>query len=548
VAAFLLATVPPSPIAVAASDAGLASRTVGGAFHVHSTKSDGAGDWPAVAAAASRAGLRFVIFTDHGDGTEAAAPPQYIDGVLCIEGVEISTNGGHYAAVGMQPAPYPLGGEGAAVVEDVARLGGFGIVTHPGSPKPALAWSDWSAPFDAVEWLNADSEWRDEPRLRLTRTFIDYMARPAPALASILDRPSETLERWDDVAARRRVLALAGHDAHGGIGRRGAEEGEDGGGMRVGIPSYEAAFRTFSTQVILDRPFDGDAPADAARLLEALRSGRSFTRIDGLAGPGTLAFTAQQGSNEWRIGEAISVAPARLTARASMPPGATLAILQNGKRIAESSGEVVEAHVTAAGSYRVEVSLASAPGTPPVPWLLSNPIFLHVLTTPPGSEPEILENALTLAVDMWRIEKQPSSSGTIGKTGTGLAVTYQLGAGARRSQFVAVAADLPAQVPPYDRLVFEARAQRPMRLSTQLRFGPASDSRWGRSVYVDSSWRRISVPIDTMVPMAPSPGAARPDRHQARSVLFVVDLTNARPGATGTFEIGHVALARVPVR
>ena len=33
------------------------------------TRSDGHGDKPAVAAAAARAGLKFVILTDHGDGT-----------------------------------------------------------------------------------------------------------------------------------------------------------------------------------------------------------------------------------------------------------------------------------------------------------------------------------------------------------------------------------------------------------------------------------------------------------------------------------------------
>ena len=44
------------------------------------------------------------------------------------------------------------------------RLGGFGIVAHPDSAKPGLRWRDWDAQFDAMEWLNADTEWRDERR------------------------------------------------------------------------------------------------------------------------------------------------------------------------------------------------------------------------------------------------------------------------------------------------------------------------------------------------------------------------------------------------
>ena len=70
----------------------------------------------------------------------------------------------------MPAAPYPLGGEPRDVVEDVRRLGGFGIVAHPDSPKPELRWRDWTAPFDGIEWLNPDTSWRvhaQRPRWRV---------------------------------------------------------------------------------------------------------------------------------------------------------------------------------------------------------------------------------------------------------------------------------------------------------------------------------------------------------------------------------------------
>ena len=239
---FLLATLPPQPIRVAATiDPDLQRRTVAGAYHIHSTRSDGAADKDAIAAAAARAGLAFIILTDHGDGTRAPDPPEYLHGVLCVDGVEISTSGGHYVALDMPASPYPLGGEPEAVVEDVKRLGGFGIVAHPDSPKPELAWTDWDAPFDGLEWLSADSEWRDESRARLATVLFDYLFRPAPALASLLDRPVQTLKRWDDLLAHRAVVGLAGVDAHGGIGR-GIEEGGKRRPALGTIPSYEAAF------------------------------------------------------------------------------------------------------------------------------------------------------------------------------------------------------------------------------------------------------------------------------------------------------------------
>src|SRR5260370_35382411 len=89
----------------------------------------------------------------------------------------------------MPRAPYPLGGGAESVVEDVHRLGGFGIAAHPDSPKPALRWTNTTAPIDGIEWLNADSEWRGETRGRLVGAGIAYVFRPAPALAGPADRP-----------------------------------------------------------------------------------------------------------------------------------------------------------------------------------------------------------------------------------------------------------------------------------------------------------------------------------------------------------------------
>ena len=85
----------------------LAGRTIAGAYHVHTTRSDGHGEPRQVAAAASRAGLRFVILTDHGDGTRPPDPPSYVDGVLLIDAVEISTDQGHLVALDLPRAPYP---------------------------------------------------------------------------------------------------------------------------------------------------------------------------------------------------------------------------------------------------------------------------------------------------------------------------------------------------------------------------------------------------------------------------------------------------------
>ena len=126
-----IVTLPPAARVAARIDCRSAAP-VRGAIHVHTRRSDGTGTADDVAAAAARAGLKFVILTDHGDGMREPDSPAYRHGVLCIDAVEISTASGHVVALGLPRAPYSLGGETRDVVEDVRRLGGMAIArTRP---------------------------------------------------------------------------------------------------------------------------------------------------------------------------------------------------------------------------------------------------------------------------------------------------------------------------------------------------------------------------------------------------------------------------------
>lgn len=537
---FVGATLPSSPRQVTGAAAPLASRTVGGAFHVHTTRSDGLGDNASVAGAARRAGLQFVVFTDHGDGTRTPDPPQYIDGVLCLDGVEISTNGGHYISLGAGPSPYPLGGESAAVWEDVLRLGGFGIAAHPMSPRPELAWSDWSLPVDAVEWLNADSEWRDESRWQLTRALAGYLFRPGGALAALLDRPVTALAHWDALARERRVLAIAGHDAHGGIGRRIEDPAQR---RSVRVPSYEASFRTFSTRVVLDRALTGDAAADGRALLDTLRAGRFYTAIDAVANGSTLEFTGRIAEETvWQGSLLRGAGLAAFSARAAVPDGATIVALRDGAEVMRGPGGTLEFQSGEMGAYRIEVHLAGAPGTPPVPWLVSNPIFRW----PPVPRPPLAARSVVVPLRdaPWRIEKDDGSQGAVrvdDKSGE-VVFEYRLREGPRVSQFVALVTDRPRDLPPFDAVSFVARADAPCRVSVQLRFAADGHARWAKSVYVDSSPRPVTVAVHDFQRADGPP--ERPDPSRATSLLFVVDLTNANPGDRGIITLRDAGFAR----
>ena len=68
-----------------------------GAYHVHTLASDGRGSVEEVAAAAKRAGLSFVITTDHN--LAALPPARYVGGVLVVPGIEITTPMGHLTSL-----------------------------------------------------------------------------------------------------------------------------------------------------------------------------------------------------------------------------------------------------------------------------------------------------------------------------------------------------------------------------------------------------------------------------------------------------------------
>jgi len=498
----------------------LASRTIAGAYHVHSTESDGGGDKPSIAAAAARAGLQFVIFTDHGDATRQPDPPRYVDGVLCLDAVEISTSEGHYVALDMPRAPYPLGGAAAAVVEDVERLGGFGIAAHPDSPKPALRWTADDLPVDGVEWLNADSEWRDETRFTLARAALGYLMRPADALASLLDRPP-TLARWDRWSAARPIVSLAAADAHGGIGRR-AEDPRGSVYSRLGIPSYEASFRTFSNRVVLDAPLSRDAVADARRIFTAIRAGRVFSVIDAVASPGLLDFRRDRTA---------------VVARAVAPPGSEMVMFHRGVQVARAPGPELRWESGGdAGPYRVEVHAPGAPGEPPVPWLVSNEIFTALAAPKPGISLEVPWTGALAAPLVWHVEHDASSSAAVEARPAGTALEYHLGSDKSRSPYAAMATDISGRS--FSAVEAAIVAAGPMRVSIQVRTGESG--RWGRSVYVDGSDRLVRIPLTAMRRI--DGPIDHPSSAAITSALVVVDLTNAVPGSSGSFTVRSFVL------
>jgi hypothetical protein len=531
-------------------------RAMRGVVHVHTVRSDGAGTVEDIARAAARAGLQFVVITDHGDGTRAPLPPRYIDGVLCLDGVEISTDGGHYLALGLPRAPYRLAGEPRDVVEDVRRLGGLGIVAHAASPKAELRWREWTAPVDGLEWLNADSEWRDEPRRSVVRAFVTYWFRSPETIASLFDRPASVLARWDALAERRRVVGVAGQDAHARIGARGNWEPVDRD-VSLRLPSYESAFRAFALRVGVERS-TGDAAADASRVLAGFRAGHVYTAIDAFARPVPVAFTATGGGSRVIMGDELpSTSDVVIEAAVPAEPGVVLQLIRDGRAVAAADGNTLryvhQASVRRA-AYRLEVFLRDAPGTPNFPWIITNPIYVGpppspVTLVPPPATAETRD--LLARGGRWTAEHSPDSRADLEVRTDGerqsATLAFALDNRAPHGQYAAVR--LPIErgaLASWNRLRFDARANREMRVSVQLR-DPQSGRRWIRSVVVGPQPRDILVTFADMTPVE-STLDRRVRLDTVDSILFVVDTTHSLPGDTGRFTLRDLRAERTATR
>jgi hypothetical protein len=531
--------------------------TVAGSLHIHTNRSDGGGSPDEIAAAAARAGLKFIVFTDHGDATRQPDPPAYRSGVLCIDAVEISTAAGHYVALGMPAAPYPLGGEPRDVVEDVRRLGGFGIAAHPDSPKDGLRWGDWSARVDGIEILNPDTSWRAqvlEPGVRgkfeLLTALGTYPLRPAETIADLLGEPSDLLDRWDMLTARRAVVGIAGVDAHAKLSPFDLDPGDNR--YALPFPGYETVFRTLSVHVTPGRPLTGDASSDADALVSAIRAGHLYTAVDAIASPASFEFSASNGATAHE-GEELPPSDGTMTLRVkSNAPASFQVTIWHGRRALATRREATFTVTapSAPGAYRVEIRAADRAGDPL--WLVSNPIYVRG-RLPPDEDPEAasLPDAAQLFPAEpfgWSVEHDPASKADLevvpGKDGPEMRFTYALAPDAGVRPAVAIAAP-PQSIPPNSRLALRMRSEHPMRIAVQLRGGadPGREERWQRSVYVDDRERSVVVDFGDMMPV----GATRSPRaplDQTPSVVLMVDTTNAKAGASGQIWISRAAFQR----
>lgn len=528
---------------------------VPGVVHVHTTLSDGGGTPEEVIAAAQKAGLKFVVITDHNN-VDAKASEGYHAGVLVLVGTEVSTTAGHVLGLGIPDPIYRFPGDVHETLADIRDLGGVAFAAHPVSPRPDFRWTGWEEPGPwGLELLNGDSQWRSAGWWRLLRTAASYRLNPRYALLGSLTAPDETLGRWDVLLRERDVVGIVGADAHSRVPIRKE--------TAVRFPSYESLFQLARNYVLLDAPLSGDAAADTAALLTALARGRSYVGVDALAPAGGFSFVARAGDRRFTMGDTVNVeSGVTLEAGGALPAGATIRLLRDGLPVAEGPGRIIRDTV-AAGLYRVEVRVRGWD----VPWILSNPIAVVDDATgtrrrqrsawpvePPPPAPVLVLDPFDERTP-FGAEADPTSSvdqavidahaGADGQGAARLAFRLAAPTATQRHTHCALVDRTKRDLRGRRGLTVKIRSDRDYRIELQVRdenpaSGDGGEEWWFTSVRSTPTWRTVVIPFERLRSINPKTDGLL-DLDKIRALVFVLDHGSIKTGTQGTLWIDDLA-------
>ncbi|MFN8007448.1 MAG: hypothetical protein U0V70_10575 [Terriglobia bacterium] len=332
-----------------------------GAYHVHSTMSDGLHSAEEIARQAQIAGVNLVLLTDHGaPNLSSTVYRRVIGDVIIAGGSEVQLAEGRLTFFGARGIPQlRLSSLPPEAIHDISGRGGFPILAYPEDPE--FGWKYWESDLSpsGIEILNlfttlrCSSLW-DKLGLALYYPFSRYY------FMKLISFSPGSMERWDGFLQTRKTWGLLATDAHGGfrIGRW----------LKAELPSYADAFSFVGLGI--DKRYVSNPEA-------AVRKGDFFNCLRGAGEPERFDFFAVYGRNIYNPGSNTPLHSNLKVEVQDRNQRVWLVLKKNGAKILETVGNHLELLEAEYGVYRVEVFLEDHPLLPAdVPWIVSNPIFV----------------------------------------------------------------------------------------------------------------------------------------------------------------------------
>jgi len=339
----------------------MTEREYVGAIHLHSTFSDGRQPVEEIVAEAQRAGLDYIVVSDHNsDGTARIGLTGRHGGLLVLAAPEVGGRGyPPFLAIGLTDRDALVGMPSADALEAAAAQGAANVIAHPHAahiallPRKPVDWEHWDThAFRGMEiWSYMHDVCHNAVPWRLPLVFTWHrllVAGPRP----------ETLALWDRLCLTRRVAAFGSLDNH--ATRKMV--------IREMYP-HRDLFQTIRTHVVCP-PLPDDAAAAMAALTDALLDGCSFIAMDAWASAAGFRFRTE-GAASLGLGQEAPWQPG-LRLVVESPREADLTVICNGEPIERQRAcRRLELCAERPGVYRIEGCLGRRP------WVFTNPIYLR---------------------------------------------------------------------------------------------------------------------------------------------------------------------------
>ena len=317
-----------------------------GAIHIHTKLSDGTGDINSISKAAKKAGLNWIIITDHNNFDIEEG---FYNGVCVIKGEEISPcTSNHYIALGIKNLINPSD-DTQKFVDEVRAQGGFGFAAHPDesdnrkNKAHPIKWTDKSVIPDGIEIWNWFSDWADDyDESNIFKIAYSYFFRH-----KLIQGPQkETLKWWDELNKKSEhiVPAIAGVDAHALKISKYI--------IPIKIFPYKDCFKTLTNIILLENKLPEDFEEQKKLILSSIKNGNNIMINRHIKKDIPLIYIEDK---------SIII---KLSTKAQIK------IIQNGTPIHSEINDNLKFPIQEKTKYRIEIYLKNQP------WIFSNPIIL----------------------------------------------------------------------------------------------------------------------------------------------------------------------------
>lgn len=317
-----------------------------GAIHIHTKLSDGTGDINSISKAAKKAGLNWIIITDHNNFDIKEG---FYNGVCVIKGEEISPcSSNHYIALDIKNLINPSD-DTKKFVDEVRAQGGFGFAAHPDeadnrkNKAHPIKWTNKSVIPDGIEIWNWFSDWADDyDETNIFKIAYSYFFRH-----KLIQGPhKETLKWWDELNKKSEniIPAIAGVDAHALKISKYI--------IPIKIFPYKDCFKTLANVITLENEIPKDFESQKKLILSSIKNGNNLMINRHIKNEIPLIYVENK------------------TIIVKLSTKAEIKIIQNGTQIFTENTKNLKFPIDENAKYRIEIDLKNQP------WIFSNQISI----------------------------------------------------------------------------------------------------------------------------------------------------------------------------